>query len=162
MSSWRQQALVDAPIEQVWELVGDPSRYPEWAGNVVEVTGLASVVRDAPFRQVTRVGPAKMATDFRIDELEEMRAITLRCEESGYYSRWVLTAARESTFLEAEVGIEPNTLQHRVVWGALGKRYLRLIVERSLDGLRRAVVQAGRQPAERAEGAGAAGGLAPR
>jgi hypothetical protein len=139
MPSWRQQALVEAPVEEVWELVGDPSRYPEWAGNVVEVTGLASVDRDAPFRQVTRMGPRKVATDFRIDELEEMRAITLRCEESGYYSRWVLTAAREATFLEAEVGIEPTALQHRVVWGALGKRYMRRIVEHSLDGLRRAV-----------------------
>lgn len=43
MSSWRQQALIDAPVNVVWELVGDPKRYPEWAGDVVEVTGLASV-----------------------------------------------------------------------------------------------------------------------
>ncbi len=36
MASWRQQALIEAPVEEVWRLVGDPGRYPEWAGEVIE------------------------------------------------------------------------------------------------------------------------------
>jgi uncharacterized protein YndB with AHSA1/START domain len=25
-----QQTFIDAPVERVWELVGDPNRHPEW------------------------------------------------------------------------------------------------------------------------------------
>jgi uncharacterized protein YndB with AHSA1/START domain len=30
MSEVHEQALIDAPVASVWELVGDPRRYPEW------------------------------------------------------------------------------------------------------------------------------------
>jgi uncharacterized protein YndB with AHSA1/START domain len=35
MSGWRRQAVIDAPIEVVWELVGDPNRHPEWFPRVI-------------------------------------------------------------------------------------------------------------------------------
>ena len=28
MAAWRQQALIDAPLEVVWSLVGDPRSFP--------------------------------------------------------------------------------------------------------------------------------------
>jgi uncharacterized protein YndB with AHSA1/START domain len=37
MSVHRQQAHLDAPVEEVWSLVGVPSRYPEWWPRVIEV-----------------------------------------------------------------------------------------------------------------------------
>jgi uncharacterized protein YndB with AHSA1/START domain len=136
VSSWRQQAVIEAPVEQVWACVGDPRRYPEWAGNVVSVTGLATVEPDAEFRQVSRSPVGKAETTFRIEELDELRTIKLRCQQSGYYSRWVLTEAQSSTFAEVEIGIDPTAIQYRVLFGALGKRYLRRLVEQALDGLR--------------------------
>ena len=136
MSSWRQQAVIEAPLEQVWACVGDPRRYPEWAGNVVSVTGLATVEPDAEFRQVSKSPIGKAETTFRIEELDDLRTIKLRCQQSGYYSRWVLTEAQSSTFAEVEIGIEPTAIQYRLVFGALGKRYLRRLVEQALDGLR--------------------------
>ena len=136
MSSWRQQAVIEAPLEQVWACVGDPRRYPEWAGNVVSVTGLATVEPDAEFRQVSKSPIGKAETTFRIEELDDLRTIKLCCQQSGYYSRWVLTEAQSSTFAEVEIGIEPTAIQYRVVFGALGKRYLRRLVEQALDGLR--------------------------
>jgi uncharacterized protein YndB with AHSA1/START domain len=39
MSEVQQQALVDAPVSTVWELVGDPSCYPEWLPRVLEIQG---------------------------------------------------------------------------------------------------------------------------
>ena len=30
MTSYRAQAYVDAPLEEVWALVGNPAAYPEW------------------------------------------------------------------------------------------------------------------------------------
>ena len=50
MPSWRQQALIDAPVQEVWSYVGDPARFPEWAHNVINVTGLAEVEEGAEFR----------------------------------------------------------------------------------------------------------------
>jgi uncharacterized protein YndB with AHSA1/START domain len=135
VSSWRQQAVIEAPVEQVWAYVGDPRRYPEWAGNVISVTGLAMVEPDAEFRQVSKSPLGRAETTFRIEELDDLRTIKLRCQQSGYYSRWVLTEAQSSTFAEVEIGIEPTAIQYRLVFGALGKRYLRRLVEQTLDGL---------------------------
>ena len=137
MPSWRQQAVIEAPVEEVWGAVGDPRNYPRWAGDVLEVTGLAEVAPDAEFQQVTKTPLGKDETTFRIEALEDMREIKLRCLQSGYYSRWVLTEAQESTFMEVEIGVEPTALQYRVFFGAMGKRHLRRITEDSLDGLRK-------------------------
>ena len=136
MLSWRQQALIEAPVDEVWSYVGDPARYPEWAQNVVSVTGLAEVEPGAEFRQVTRTPVGKEETTFTIEELDDLHEIKLRCEKTGYYSRWVLTNAQSSTFADVEIGIEPTALQYRVFFAAMGKRYLRLITEQTIDGLR--------------------------
>jgi uncharacterized protein YndB with AHSA1/START domain len=137
MSSWRQQAVIDAPVEAVWELVGDPNRYPEWAGEVVAVTGLASVDEGQQFRQVSKGPLGKSETTFAIDALEELKEIKLRCTESGYYSRWLLTEAQGSTFADVEIGMEPTAIQYRVLAATvMGKRWNRKIVQEAIDGLR--------------------------
>jgi polyketide cyclase/dehydrase/lipid transport protein len=136
VSSWRQQAVIDASVEQVWTYVGDPRRYPEWAGNIVSITGLATVERDAEFRQVSQTPIGKSETTFKVEELDDLRIIKLRCQQSGYYSRWVLTEAQSSTFAEVEIGIEPTAIQYRLLFGAMGKRYLRRVAEQAIDGLR--------------------------
>ena len=134
--SARKQTLIEAPVEQVWAYIGDPRSYPEWAGNVLSVTGLATVEAEAEFQQVTKSPLGKSETTFRIDELDELRTIKLRCEQSGYYSRWVLTEAQSQTFAEVEIGIEPTALQYRLLFGVMGKRYLRSIVDQAVDGVR--------------------------
>ena len=136
MPSWRQQALIDAPVEEVWREVGDPRQYPAWAGDVVAVTGLAEVAPNAEFQQVSKSPFGDAETTYRIEALEEMREIKLRCQRSGLYSRWVLTEAQGSTFMDVEMGIDPTALQYRVIFGAMGKRHLRRLTEDSLDGLR--------------------------
>jgi uncharacterized protein YndB with AHSA1/START domain len=39
MSAYRQQAHLEAPLDEVWALIGSPRRYPEWWPRVVEVRG---------------------------------------------------------------------------------------------------------------------------
>ena len=39
MSVCRNQALIHASPEKVWDLVGDPQRHPEWWPRVIEVHG---------------------------------------------------------------------------------------------------------------------------
>jgi uncharacterized protein YndB with AHSA1/START domain len=149
MSSWRQQVLVEAPAEAVWEYLGDPRRYPEWAGHVVDVTGLPVIERNAEYKQTTKGPIGNVTTTFRLDRLQELREIRMRCQASGWYSHWLLTPAAGGTFVDAEIGIEPTAMQWRI-YGALGKRYFRRCVEEALDGLRQALE---RRPAV-ADGAG--------
>ncbi len=137
MPSWRQQALIEAPVEEVWDAVGDPRKFPSWAHDVLEVTGVAEVAPDAQFQQVSKTPFGEEETTFQVEALEHMHEIKLRCQKSGYYSRWVLTEAQDSTFMDVEIGVDPTALQYRLYFGAMGKRHFRRITEESLDGLRR-------------------------
>jgi uncharacterized protein YndB with AHSA1/START domain len=132
--------LIDAPLEEVWGFVGDPARYPEWAAGVVDVTGVAEVEEGAEFRQTTKVPiGSPTTTTFRIDELDELREIRLTCEASGLYSRWQLTEAQASTFVDVEIGMQPEAFRHRAFDTVLGKRWYRSLADDSIDGLRAAI-----------------------
>jgi uncharacterized protein YndB with AHSA1/START domain len=39
VSVCRSQALIHAPADRVWDLVGQPNRHPEWWPRVIEVRG---------------------------------------------------------------------------------------------------------------------------
>ena len=147
MGCWREQALIDAPIEEVWNLVGDPRRYPEWANDYLEVTGLASVEKGASYESVTR-GPLKekARTTFEIDTLDDLHEIRLRCTQSGWYSRWVLTEADGATFADVEIGMDPVSKAYRAVDAVAGKRWYRRVAQGSLDGIKR-VLERTREPA---------------
>jgi hypothetical protein len=51
----------------------------------------------------------------------------------GLYARYLLTPARDGTFVDAEIGIEPRGIE-RLVAGRFVRRWL----AQSLEGLRRA------------------------
>ena len=135
----RQQALLEAPIEDVWELIADPSRFPDWS-DAVEVTGVPTrIEKGSTFRRTapTRLGPAATTT-FEVEELDErLREIRLRCQTSGFYSHWLLTEARGDTFAEVEMGVEPHGLRGWVLALPLTKAHLRRMADDSVDGLRR-------------------------
>jgi uncharacterized protein YndB with AHSA1/START domain len=151
MSSVRRQALIDAPLESIWELVGDPSRHPEWWPRVIEVKGQRFEEGDE-YVQVTRAPGGRAETKFVIEQRDELREIRMRCELTNTYADWVLTSAQGGTFVDLELGMQPNKLSRRLFDAALGPTYFRRWAEQSLDGLRSAV-----EPAEAtgARGAGA-------
>ena len=92
-------------MESVWALVGDPNRYPEWASEIVEVTGLATVEKDAIFQQVSQDQGETEVVNFCIEECDEMiRTIQMRCLESRFYLRAGLTEAQGNTFVDIETG----------------------------------------------------------
>jgi uncharacterized protein YndB with AHSA1/START domain len=140
MSSWHEQALIEAPIEEVWSLVGDPRRYPEWVGEeIVEVTGLPTVEKGAEFEQVTQSPAGPQRTVFTIETLDDLHEISLRCKESGWFSRWKLTEAGGSTFADIEIGMDPTSDQYREVDAVHGKRWYRRVAKRAIDGVKGAV-----------------------
>jgi uncharacterized protein YndB with AHSA1/START domain len=145
MASWKQQALIDAPVPEVWELLCDPARSPEWSEEVTAVTGTPTRIDKGSIVELTTRGPLgmKTTTPFKVQEFDNMHEIKMQCQVSGYYSHWILTEAQGGTFTEVELGFEP--LDHKVPIAARAvaalhtKSYLRRTVERLLDGLRSAV-----------------------
>jgi uncharacterized protein YndB with AHSA1/START domain len=145
MASWKQQALIDAPVPEVWELLCDPARSPEWSEEVTAVTGTPTKIEKGSIVELTNRGPlgVKTTTPFKVQEFDNMHEIKMQCQVSGYYSHWVLTEAQGGTFTELELGFEPLDhkvpIQARAMAALHTKSYLRRTVERLLDGLRSAV-----------------------
>jgi hypothetical protein len=142
MSSWRQQALIEAPVEEVWQLLVEPERWPEWGEDVSKVTGGVAQIEKGSRVDVTGRGPLRLPSTarFEVEKVEDLREVRMKCQVSGFYSHWLLTEARGSTFAEVELGVEPMPgLQAKAAGALHTKGYLRRAVERSIDGMRRAV-----------------------
>jgi uncharacterized protein YndB with AHSA1/START domain len=139
MASWKRQTLLPAPVESVWDLVGDPNRHPEWFPMVVDVSGLGAVEENATYRQVSRTVGKPAETTFLIEDLDDLREIKMRCTQTGTYVRFLLTPAQGDTFAEIDIGLEPSGFMVRAFDAALGKRYCKRWTEDAIDGLRAAV-----------------------
>jgi uncharacterized protein YndB with AHSA1/START domain len=141
LSAHRQQAHLDAPLEVVWELVGTPSRYPEWWPRVIEVRGERFEEGDE-YTQVTKGPIGKSETNFLLERRDTLRQIRMSCELTGMYADWILTPAQGGTFVEVEMGIEVRRVTDRIFDRAAGKAYFRRWTSQSLDGLREAALSA--------------------
>ena len=108
MPQFDDRVLVAAPLEDVWKLVHDPTRYPEWwteAGGVdaAEPDGYTMYPEgwpDYPMPQRLRTSSA----DGRV---------TISCLVSDLEYRWQLTADGERTRVEVHVEI-PEVEAHRL------------------------------------------------
>ena len=144
-ASWKQQALIEAPVAEVWDVLIDPARGPDWDPDVLSVTGVPVRIEKGSIFEMTSRGPLglKATTPFRIQELDDMHEIKMQCQVSGFYSHWILTEAQGGTFAELELGFEPldcpPPMRGRAAALLHTKSYLRRTVERLLDGLRRTV-----------------------
>ena len=142
MSSHREQAHLDAPLEAVWGLVGMPSRYPEWWPRVIEVRGTRFEEGDE-YAQVMKdpVG-GRTESSFLLERRHNLRGIRMSCQLTGMYADWLLTPAQGGTFVEVEMGLQPRRLGDRLFDRALGRTYFRRWTSQSLEGLRQALLRA--------------------
>jgi uncharacterized protein YndB with AHSA1/START domain len=138
MSSCKSQALLDAPVEEIWELVGDPRRHPEWWPKVIEVNG-EHFDEGTEYVQVTRSAMGRdETTNFIVERRQDLREIKLRCQMSGTYAHWQMTQAQGGTFVDVEFGMDPKSLGLRLFDGAFGRIYFRRWMEQSVEGLKQA------------------------
>jgi hypothetical protein len=135
MSACRQQAVIERPLEEIWDLLGDPRRHPEWWPRVVEVRGQRFEEGDS-YAQVTRSPFGTDQTTFLVEQREDLRAIRMRCVETGMYADWRLTEAQAETFLDVEMGMDPHGLGNRVFDAAVGRPYFRRWLSQSINGLK--------------------------
>jgi uncharacterized protein YndB with AHSA1/START domain len=146
---FRQQALIDAPVSVVWDLLGDPERHAEWWPTVLEVE-CGEIEEGCRFRQVVKPPLARAVEhEFALERLDDCREVRIRCVGTGWYTQFVLTEAQHGTFVDAEFGAEPEAgadpepLAVRTIMSVAGRRYLRHWMEQSLDALKAA---ASREP----------------
>jgi len=145
MPSWKQQALIEAPVSDVWDLLCDPARGPDWDEDVIAVTGAPTRIEKGSTFDVTGRGPLglKNTTTFKVEELQDMHEVKMKCQFTGFYVHWLLTEAQAATFAEVELGIErldsKPSLMGRAAAALHTKSFLRHQVEKLLDGLRHAV-----------------------
>ena len=138
MSAVSEQALLDAPASAVWELVGDPRRYPEWLPRVSEIQG-ESFEEGAEHVQVSRQPLfGRVEAHFLIDRMDELREIRMHCTISGMFVHWQLTDAQGGTFLNAQFGMEPIRSRDRLTDFAVGRRFFRRWLVEAVEGLKRA------------------------
>ena len=138
MSLFRQQALIDAPADQVWELLGDPARHPEWWPRVVEVR-CEWLEQGCSYRQVIKSPIGAVEREMSVERLDDCQELLVRCLDTGTYHRWLMTPAQGGTFVDVEFGMDPKTIGHRVFDAVAGRRYFRRWLELSVGGLERAV-----------------------
>ena len=66
------------------------------------------------------------------------KELTIRCMDTGTYTRSVLTEGQGGTFVEMEAGNDPKSLGVRVQIAMAGERLFRRWVEHALEKLRAA------------------------
>jgi hypothetical protein len=137
MSQYRQQAQLEAAIEDVWLLVGDIREHGKWWPRVVDIQ-CDGIEQGCRYRQVTKHTLYSVNTTMCVERLDGCREIMVRCLDTGMYARWLLTESRGGTFVDVEFGMDPAALQYRVFDVVAGKRYFRRWLEQSVDGLRAA------------------------
>src|SRR3954454_6755158 len=93
MPSARRQVMVDAPVERVWELIGDVSRHPEWWPRVEEVE-CDLLAEGCTYRQVTKRPGNTIETTISIERLDDCHELAVRCLDTGMYAEFLLSPAQ--------------------------------------------------------------------
>jgi uncharacterized protein YndB with AHSA1/START domain len=141
--SARRSRTIAAPVEELWELIGDPHHLPRWWPRVERVEDVA----DGAFTEVMRTAKGKLVrADFRlISSDEHERALTWEQQLEGTPFARLLSEARTRVWLRAEgegtnVTIE---LHQRLTGffprfgGFMVKGAAARTIEEALDGLER-------------------------
>jgi uncharacterized protein YndB with AHSA1/START domain len=108
MPSFHDSAASTAPPEELWKLLYDPARFPEWWAGV----GSVEVHRDGAYTLYPEGYP-----DFPMPQLLDTRRqegrVTVSCLVSDLRFEWRLEAADEGTLISVEVEI-PDAEAHRL------------------------------------------------
>lgn len=138
--SYRHQALIDAPIADVWEIVSDPRTHPEWWPDVTRIAAEDGLEEGDEYIHSSKMIPFIDAMDavWVVERFEELKEAQFRCTVTGSYARFQLTPAQDDTYVEMEVGMDPTSLRWRVAKPLFGLQYKRWVLA-VLDALPEAI-----------------------
>lgn len=140
MSHCRQQTFIEAPVDTVWTLISDIERHPQWWPRVIEVE-CEGLEEGCTYREVVRSPVGKEDMTLLIEGREELRNLRIRCLNTGTFVRFSITEARGGTFVDGEMGMDPQRLVDRVIDAVAGRRYFTSWLDATLNGLGRAAAK---------------------
>ena len=108
MPGFALSASCPAPVEEVWKLLFDPARFPQWW------IGIESVRKDAPgeFTQwPTGYPDFPMPQKLRVDQANER--VTISCQVFDVEVVWQLAEAGTGTLINVNVSL-PEREAHRL------------------------------------------------
>lgn len=108
MPTFALTAHSSAPVEEVWKLLHDPTRFPEWWEGVEKVRTSA----DGDFT----MWPAGYPDFPMAQRLQTTRGdgrVTISCQVSDLIFRWQLREAGDATDIDVEVEL-PDHESHRL------------------------------------------------
>ena len=98
----------DAPVEEVWKLLHDPARFPEWWA------GIETVRTDADDRYtIWPTGYPDFPMPQRFGTSRADGRVTISCLVSDLEYRWQLRADGDTTEIEVELTL-PDAEAHRL------------------------------------------------
>jgi uncharacterized protein YndB with AHSA1/START domain len=108
MPSFHDSAPSEAPPEEVWKLLYDPSRFPDWW------TGIATVqVQDRGEYTMYPDGYPDFPMGQLLDTQRDQQRVTVSCLVSDLRFDWRLEPAGGGTLITVDVEI-PDTEAHRL------------------------------------------------
>jgi uncharacterized protein YndB with AHSA1/START domain len=139
--TYRHQALIEAPIEDVWAVISDPLTHPDWWPDVVAVRIEEPLVEGGEYIRSSRLLPFRDAAEavWVAERLEDLKEARFRCRVSGTWAHFKLTPAQAETFVELETGMDPTRLRWRLVKATSGSYFKGWILD-VLDALPEEVV----------------------
>ena len=141
--TYRHQALIEAPVEDVWAIVSDPRTHPEWWPDVVDVRVDTDgpLVEGGEYVRSSKLVPFLDAVEavWVAERLEDLKEARFRCTLSGTWARFTLTPAQGETYVELESGIDPTTLRWRLL-NVMSGRWVKDWIVKVLDALPQEVV----------------------
>jgi uncharacterized protein YndB with AHSA1/START domain len=139
--TYRHQALIDAPVEDVWAVVSDPRTHPDWWPDVVDVRLDEPLVEGGEYLRTSKLVPFLDAIEavWVAERLEDLKEARFRCTVSGTWARFTLTPAQGETYVELESGVDPTTLRWRLL-NAMSGRFVKDWIVKVLDALPKEVV----------------------
>jgi hypothetical protein len=137
VSHCRQQGFVAAPVETVWDLIADVERHPEWWPRVIEVQ-CEGLEEGCTYRQLTQTPVGRDEMNLLVEGRDELRNLRIRCLNTGTFVRFALTGAQDGTFVDGEMGMDPQGIKNRVIDAVAGKRYFSQWLDSTMGALERA------------------------
>jgi hypothetical protein len=125
----RHQALIDAPVGDVWEIVSNPRTHSDWWPDVVRIDAQDDVAEGDEYVHSAKMMPFIDAVDsiWVVDRLDELKEAKFRCTMTGTYARFQLTPAQDDTFVEMEVGMDPTSLRWKLAAPIFGLQFKRWV-----------------------------------
>jgi uncharacterized protein YndB with AHSA1/START domain len=108
MPSFHDSATSPAPPEEVWKLLYDPSRFPDWWAGI-------GTVEPGPAGEYTMYpeGYPNFPMAQLLDTQRDQQRVTVSCLVSDLWFEWRLEPAGDGTLITVNVEI-PDTEAHRL------------------------------------------------